>query len=548
MNATSSIRAAPAPDNVRPAPLDHEVVIVGLGFAGMYALHCLREQGFDVHAFEAADGPGGCWYWNRYPGARCDVPSLSYSYSFSEPLQQEWQWTEKYAGQPEILAYANHVMDRFELRSHSTFGTRVVSAVFDDQACTWTVTLDNGRLVVTRFLIAAVGALSTSRIPQWPGQSEFSGQILHTGEWPHEPVDFTGKRVGVIGTGSSGIQIIPKMAQSAEQVVVFQRTANFSVPARNAPLSDDEQAQTKSRYGEIRQLQRLSFAGAIHPGTGKSVLEAADAERSAELESRWQAGGTAFMAAYNDILFNDDSNALVADFVRSKIQEIVTDPVTAEKLTPKGHPIGAKRICVDTEYFDTFNRPNVDLVDVNADPITGFGANGIRTQTQEFALDAVVFATGYDAMTGSLTRLGIVGAGGVSLKQAWSAGPRTYLGVAVNGFPNLLIATGPGSPSVMVNGVMAGEQHAQWFAELLAHLREQGATRIEAKPEDQQLWVDHVNEAASKTLFPKANSWYMGANIPGKPRMFMPYTGGMNVYNQKCADVAADNYAGFEIS
>ena len=517
-----------SPANTGGSEHRYDAVVVGAGFAGMYMLYRLRERGFRVHVFEAADNVGGVWYWNRYPGARCDVPSLAYSYSFSEELQQEWEWTERYASQPEILRYAEHVADRFDLRRDITFGTRVTSAVFDEQSASWTVTTDTGARVSARYLIPAVGCLSATQTPQLPGAESFRGQTYHTGNWPHTPVDFTGRRVGVIGTGSSGIQAIPLIAEVAERLVVFQRTPNFTLPAPNRPLTAEEIRETKSRYAQIRAEMRRTPAGALHPSTGKGVLEVSEQERIAELERRWEIGGTGFMAAFTDILRDADANRAVADFVRGKIRQIVKDPEVAERLCPKDHPIGAKRICVDTNYYETFNRPNVELVDVRATPIRELTPNGLRTSEAEYELDIIVYATGFDAMTGSLTRMDIRGPDGTSLADAWRDGAATYLGLAVAGFPNMFVVTGPGSPSVLVNCIMAAEQHVEWISDLLEHLRDRGANRIEAERDAQDEWVAHVNEVANRTLYPQANSWYVGANVPGKPRVFMPYVGGLN--------------------
>lgn len=537
-----------SPANTGGSEHRYDAVVVGAGFAGMYMLYRLRERGFRVHVFEAADNVGGVWYWNRYPGARCDVPSLAYSYSFSEELQQEWEWTERYASQPEILRYAEHVADRFDLRRDITFGTRVTSAVFDEQSASWTVTTDTGARVSARYLIPAVGCLSATQTPQLPGAESFRGQTYHTGNWPHTPVDFTGRRVGVIGTGSSGIQAIPLIAEVAERLVVFQRTPNFSLPARNRPLTAEEIRETKSRYAQIRADMRRTPAGALHPSTGKGVLEVSEQERIAELERRWEIGGTGFMAAFTDILRDADANRAVADFVRGKIRQIVKDPEVAERLCPKDHPIGAKRICVDTNYYETFNRPNVELVDVRATPIRELTPNGLRTSEAEYELDIIVYATGFDAMTGSLTRMDIRGPDGTSLADAWRDGAATYLGLAVAGFPNMFVVTGPGSPSVLVNCIMAAEQHVEWISDLLEHLRDRGANRIEAERDAQDEWVAHVNEVANRTLYPQANSWYVGANVPGKPRVFMPYVGGLNVYRERCDEVAAAGYRGFRIT
>lgn len=526
----------------------YDVVVVGAGFSGMYLLYRLRERGFRVHVYEAAGDVGGVWYWNRYPGARCDVPSLFYSYYFSGELWQEWTWTERYASQPEILRYAQYVADRFQLRKDITFGTRVTGARFDEAGSYWRIRTDRGDEVTARFFIPAVGVLSLASVPRLPGAESFRGESYHTGRWPHEPVDFTGKRVGVIGTGSSGIQVIPKIAEVAQRLTVFQRTPNFSIPARNRPLTPEEIADHRARWREIRQAMWNTHAGALHPSTGKGVLEVSEQERLAEFERRWEVGGTGFMAAFTDILRDEAANAAVAEWVRGKIREIVRDPRVAEKLCPTDHPIGAKRICVDTDYFQTYNRDNVELVDVRATPIERLTETGIRTTAAEYELDVIVYATGYDAGTGPLVTMDIRGVAGRTLADEWSAGPVNYLGLAVAGFPNMFLVAGPGSPSVLVNCIMAAEQHVEWISDLLEHMRERGAHRVEAEPQPQAEWVAHVNEVAHQTLYPKANSWYMGANIPGKPRVFLPYAGGFHHYRKRCDEVAADGYRGFRIT
>lgn len=531
-----------------PAVPTHDAIVVGAGFSGMYLLYRLRERGFRVHAFEAGGDVGGVWYWNRYPGARCDVPSLFYSYYFSDELWQEWAWTERYAAQPEILRYAQFVADRLRLRRDITFRTRVVSAHFDEAGSVWRIRTDHGEEVTARYFIPAVGMLSVAAVPSLPGAEDFQGEAYHTGQWPHEPVDLTGKRVGVIGTGSSGIQVIPMIAEVAQKLVVFQRTPNFSIPSRNRPLTEEEVADHRARWREIREAMWATHAGALHPSTGKGVLEVSESERLAELERRWEVGGTGFMAAFTDILRDEAANAVVAEFVRGKIRDVVRDPELAEKLCPTDHPIGAKRICVDTNYFQTFNRDNVELVDVRATPIERLTVTGIRTTAAEYELDTIVYATGYDAGTGPLTRMGIRGVGGQTLADVWANGPVNYLGLAVAGFPNMFLVAGPGSPSVLVNCIMAAEQHVEWISDLLEHLRERGAYRVEAEEQPQAEWVRHVNEAAHQTLYPKANSWYMGANIPGKPRVFLPYAGGFHVYRKRCDEVAADGYRGFRIT
>jgi cyclohexanone monooxygenase len=527
-----------------PAPLV-DAVVVGAGLAGMYMLHRLRGIGVSVRVFEAGDGVGGTWYWNRYPGARCDVESMQYSYSFSEELQQEWTWTERYPSQPEILRYAEHVADRFDLRRDIRFGTRVTEAIFDEATGRWTVATDAGDRLSARFLIAAVGCLSAARIPDLKGLDSFQGAHYHTGRWPPDGVDFTGKRVAVIGTGSSGIQAIPLVAAQAAHLTVFQRTANYSVPAWNAPMDPEYERWVKVGYGEIRQVMRVSPSGAYVTFNPVSALEETPEERLLEFEARWAQGGIPFLGSFGDLLFNPEANRMAADFVRGKIREIVEDPGVAESLSPKDHPIGSKRICVDTGYYATYNRPNVTLVDVRDAPIEEITATGLRTAGAEHDVDVIVFATGFDAMTGPLLGIGIRGRGGLTLKRKWEAGPRAYLGLMSAGFPNLFTITGPGSPSVLGNMITSIEQHVDWIADCLAHLRSEGIATIEAAPAAEDAWVDHVNETASRTLYVKADSWYLGANIPGKPRVFMPYAGGVGTYRQKCTDIAERGYEGF---
>jgi cyclohexanone monooxygenase len=520
--------------------------VVGAGLAGLYMLHRLRGLGLSTVAFEAGDGVGGTWYWNRYPGARCDVESLSYSYSFSEELEQEWEWTERYPTQPEILRYVNHVADRFDLRTHIQFETRVTSAVFDEDACRWMIATDRGDRVDAQFVVMATGCLSSWRIPDIEGMGAFRGATYHSGNWPHEPVDFTGLRVGVIGTGSSGIQIIPAVAEQAAHLYVFQRTPNFSVPAHNKPLDAEEQRRFKEGYREYRRLARESLGGLpVQPRDASPLDETPDARRKA-YEEGWAAGGPGgLLSSYNNLVTDRDANNTAAEFVHTKIREIVKDPAVAELLCPTDHPIGTKRICVDIGYYETYNRDNVTLVDIRSHPIVSFTEAGIRTTDAEYALDAVVFATGFDAMTGTLNKIDIVGRSGRTLRDKWADGPRTYLGLQVAGFPNLFTITGPGSPSVLSNMMVSIEQHVDWIADLLAHLRDHDLAVVEASLGAEDAWVEHVNEVANYTLYPQADSWYVGANIPGKPRVFMPYIGGVGNYRAICDGVAANGYEGF---
>jgi cyclohexanone monooxygenase len=528
------------------APLAGEIdsVVVGAGFGGLYMLHKLRELGVSVQGFEAGSDVGGTWYWNRYPGARCDIPSLFYSYTWDEALQKEWRWSEKYAAQPEILAYANRVADRFDLRSMVAFDTRVLSASFDEASARWRIVTNRGDELAARWLVMATGCLSTPRAPPIPGVETFAGATYHTGAWPHQGVDFSGQRVAVIGTGSSGIQAIPQIAAQADHVTVFQRTPNFSVPANNTPLTDKDIADFWQMYPAYIGLVKgpgIGFGGnpANAPGTTPE-------ERRKRYEELWGFGGAGFLAAWGNLLTDIGVNDEAADFVREKIAETVTDPEVAERLKPYDHPIGTKRICVDTAYYETYNRPNVTLVSLRETPIEAISQDGVRTTAASYPVDALVFATGFDAMTGALLSIDIKGQGGADLREAWAEGPKAYLGLAVAGFPNMFILTGPGSPSVLSNMINSIEHHVDWITGCIGDMRRQGRARIEADPGAQEAWVAHVRAVADKTLFPRAASWYMGANIPGKPRVFMPYIGAG--YRKKCADVAAAGYEGFALA
>ncbi len=488
---------------------------------------------------------GGTWFWNRYPGARCDIESLQYSYSFSDELQREWQWSERYATQPEILRYLNHVADRFDLRRDIQLDTRVTAAAFDESANRWTIQTDRGDTVSAQFCVLATGCLSIPKRPEYKGLDTFQGCWFQTARWPDENVDFTGKRVAVIGTGSSGIQCIPLIARQAAHLFVFQRTPNFSMPARNRPLAADAVKNWEANRTQLRQQARTSTFGMLVEQNVKSALEVSPEERKAEFERRWEEGGLCMYGVYADIFLNKESNDTAANFVHSKIRGIVRNPSIAEQLLPKEYPLGTKRLCVDTGYYETFNRDNVTLVDVRATPIQEITNSGLRTSAAAYQLDKIVFATGFDAMTGAACEIDIRGREGVSLKGKWSAGPRTYLGIVVSGFPNLFMVTGPGSPSVFSNMVVSIEQHVDWIADCLRHVREHGLTNIEASEDAENAWMDHVNQIAGFTLFPTANSWYVGANVPGKPRVFMPYIGGVGVYRQKCDEVTSKGYEGF---
>jgi cation diffusion facilitator CzcD-associated flavoprotein CzcO len=525
-----------------------DVVIVGAGFAGLYAHHRLRALGLTLQGYESAADVGGTWWWNRYPGARCDVESMDYCYSFSPELEQEWRWSERYATQPEILRYVNHVADRFDLRRDIQFETRVTATTWDEQAQRWNVLTDRGDRISTQFCVMAVGCLSAPKQPEIAGMETFDGQILYTNQWPHEGVDLGGLRVGVVGTGSSGIQSIPLIAEQAAHVTVFQRTPNFTMPAKNAPLDPEAIRDRKSHYRDHRQVMRESRAGVVVPVPEQSALQVDSKAREAKFEAAWESGTLyGMVAAFNDLLVDRDANDTAAEFVRARIRKIVDDPDVAERLSPRNHPLGTKRPCLDSDYYATFNRANVTLVDVSSTPITELTQRGIRTAADEYDLDIIVFATGFDAMTGSLLRANIVGAHGIALRDKWAAGPRTYLGIATAGFPNLFMVTGPGSPSVLVNMLVAIEQHVDWIADCIGYVCEQGSPSIDATLDAENAWVDHVNEVAGRTLFPSAASWYMGANVPGKPRVFMPYIGGLPQYTRVCESVAADDYRGFTL-
>ena len=524
---------------------DLDVVVVGAGFGGMYALHHLRELGFGVRVFERGSDVGGTWYWNRYPGARCDVESVEYSYSFSPELQQEWTWSQRYPTQPEMLAYAEHVADRFDLRRDITFDTSVTSAAYDEQHDLWLVQTDRGERVAARFLVLATGVLSAARVPEFPGLARFHGETHHTSRWPAEGVDVTGKRVGVIGTGSSGIQVVPHLAAQAAHLTVFQRTANYSISAVNEPLTPEQVLQVREQYPALREKARRSFTGTTVPIHRQSALAVTEDERRAQFEARWQLGGFAFLGSFDDIMSDLDANGLAAAFVRDKIRAIVRDPAVADLLVPTDHPIGSKRICVDTDYFATFNRPDVTLVSVRDRPIEEITETGLRVGGDHHELDVLVFATGFDAMTGSFVRVDVRGRGGLTLADKWAAGARTYLGLQVAGFPNLFTMTGPGSPAVLSNMFLAIEQHVDWIGRLLVHLRRHGLDVVEATAEAEDAWTAHVDEVADRTLYKQARSWYLGSNVPGKPRVFLPYAGGVGRYRKTCDAVAADGYRGF---
>ncbi len=524
-----------------------DILIVGAGFAGLRALHTFRAQGSSVVVLEASDGVGGVWRHNGYPGARCDVESYDYSYSFSPELEQEWRWSERYATQPEILRYIEHVADRFDLRRDIRFDTRMESAVYDEGDSRWTVTAKDGRVWSTGRLVLCMGQLSTPKSPNYPGQESFRGRILHSGQWPKEPVDFKGKRVGIIGTGSSGMQMTPVVARDAAHLVVFQRTANYSIPAANAPVTEEEDREVKANYAARREQARNSPTGLGFRQNRVSALDATPEEREKVYEAAWNRLGFGFALAYYDILLSKPANDTAAEFIRRKIAEKVADPVLREKLTPKGHPFAARRPSVDSGYFEAFNRPNVELADVKEAPIEAFTPQGIRTAAKHHDLDIIVFATGFDVFTGSLFRTRIVGRGGITLREKWADGPTTHLGVAVAGFPNMLIVSGPGSPSLLSNVLLSTEEQIEWFARFLRHCDATGAT-FEVEPEAEVAWAEHLNARVKETLYMTTDSYYNGAEISGKPRVFMPYSGGVRGYRRILETSAAEGYPGFRFT
>jgi cation diffusion facilitator CzcD-associated flavoprotein CzcO len=527
-----------------------DAIIVGAGFSGMYQLLSLRDKlGLSVKVLEAADGVGGTWYWNRYPGARCDSESHSYMFYFSKELVHEWEWSERYPQQPEILRYLNYVADKFQLRPDIALNTRMSKAEYDEQTSRWLVTTDKGEQYSAKYLITAVGCLSSANLPKVEGLKDFTGEWYHTGLWPHASVDFKGKRVAVIGTGSTGIQAIPVIAAEAAHVTVFQRTPNYSLPARHAPLTPEFKQYAKEHADDIYQVMTTNTNGHPFSIADRSALEVSDEEREAIFEEQWKMGGFQFRAAFKDILSSQQANDTAAEFIRNKIREIVKDPVTAELLSDIDHPFAAKRPPIDADYFETYNRDNVSLVSIRQTPIERITATGIKTTAQDYAFDTIVFATGFDAMTGSLVKMDITGREQRTLKDYWQAGPKTYLGLQVPGFPNMFTITGPGSPSVLCNMVPAIEQHVDWITDCIRHMQQHDLNRIETTEQASHTWQQEVDRAANATLLPKVkHSWYLGANIPGKPQVFMPYAGGLAHYREICNQAVAQNYKGFEFN
>jgi len=534
-------------DHDSASPTVFDVVVVGAGFSGLYALHRLRNDlGLRVVVFEAGTGVGGTWYWNRYPGCRCDVPSYAYSFSFSPELDQEWSWTEKCAAQPEIERYLNHVADRFDLRRDIRLETRVTGARYDEATGLWDVTTDDGGITHARWFVSGAGILSAGNVPPFKGRDTFAGESYFTGQWPHHPVDLAGKRVGVIGTGSTGIQVVPVVAEQAAHLTVFQRTANYSVPSRNGPMDPEFERALKAKYPEARAKERASPVGLHEDSPTRRALDVSPEERQRVYEAAWEAGGFRLLVStFTDLVTNREANRTISEFIAGKIRQRVRDPQVAEKLIPT-HPFGTKRPALDNGYFEAFNRDNVALVDLRDTPIVEITPRGIRTSDREHPLDVIIYATGFDGFSGSLVRMDIRGRGGRRLQDHWAEGPRTALGFGTHGFPNFFMVTGPQS-GVFFNVARNIEQHVDWIVDCIRYLRDHGHVAIEATPEGEARWNARVEAAANATLVPETDSWWVGANIPGKPRRILRFVGGAVAYQQACNEAAEKGYEGFEL-
>ena len=546
MTTTAQLqRSSPA----SAVPPHADVVVIGAGFGGMYAHYRFRQLGLSLFGFEQGTDVGGTWYWNRYPGARCDVESVDYCYSFSRELLGEWQWSERFSTQPEILDYAGYVADRFDLRRDIKFETKVVSSRYNEAANLWTVTTDKGESITCQYLVTTVGCLSVPKEPEFEGLENFKGEWVQTGAWPKQGVDWAGKNVIVVGTGSSAIQTIPEVAKTAGHLTVFQRTANYTVPAYNGPLPDHRREEVFADYpASLDMLKHTRGGQTFELGTDLSAADFSPEEQRERLQQAWQLGRWNLQSCFRDITINEDTNRMVADFFAEKVRETVKDRATAEMLIPSGYPLGTKRLCLDSDYFETFNRDNVDLIDINEEPIVRITETGLQTGKQDYPADLIIFAIGFDAMTGPLVNLGIEGRGGQSLKQAWQDGPECYLGIAAPGFPNLFMVNGPSSVSVLSNMILTLEHHVDWIADCIEAMRGKGRDTIEARDDATYDWAAHTEMVANRTLFPKANSWYMGANVEGKPRMFLAYIGGFANYVARFDAVAANDLEGFDLT
>ena len=522
-----------------------DVVVVGAGFGGMYAVYRFREMGLRVQGFEAGGDVGGVWYWNRYPGARVDLPSIDYSFSFSPEIEQEWTWSEQFAAQPELLKYINFVADRLDLRRHIQFSTRVTRAVWDESRKLWTVTTDRGDTYEATYCIMATGPLSIPKDPEIPGIDRFKGQLLRAAKWPHESVSFAGRRVGVIGTGSTGIQIVQEVGKEAGELFVFQRTPSFTMPMRNEALEPDYVAEVKRHYAGIRESARNSAVGGVRPQSTRAFFSVTPSQRRQLLEDAWKNGGLAMLGTFADLLTNAEANEQVAEFVRGKIGEIVNDPQTAEKLKPRGYPIFARRPCLDSSYYETFNRPNVHLKDCTSDPIEEITERGVKTQAGEVELDALIFATGYDGLTGALLAFHIVGRDGRTMSDKWKDGARSHLGLMMEGFPNLFMTTGPNGPAALANIIRISEHDVDWIAAAMTHMDKNGLSTIEPTPQAEQAWMDIVFALSQRSLLLKAKTWYVGANVKDKPQGLTLFTGGFQKYREHCAAAVQGGYRDF---
>ena len=551
----SAVSSQPSQQAATDQQQIYDAVVVGAGFAGMYMLYKLQQRGLKVRLYEAGSGVGGTWYWNRYPGARVDVESVEYSYSFDDDLQQQWSWTERYASQAELLRYCDHVADRFKLRPNMQFDTKVTAAHYDETSARWTIRTSRGDHVSAKYCVLATGFLSSGNLPDFVGLADYQGNKYLTSCWPKEGVDFSGQRVAVIGTGSSAVQSIPIMAQQAKHLTVFQRTPSFSIPARNGPLDKAYEARVKAMYGEWRRRQRDDSRGGFialnfEPASpnNKCALECTPEERLADYETRWKNGGLAYYSSYIDLLTNKAANETLAEFVRDKIRERVTDPVTAELLCPTTYPILAKRLCADTDYYETYNRDNVTLVSIKDSPIEKLTSKGLVVRGQEYEVDSIAFATGFDAVTGAIKNIDVRGAGGTDLNEHWLGAPRAYLGLMSAGFPNLFFLDGPCSNGALVSPMLLSEYQVEWVDRFIATVGTQATARIEAKLDAENAWMEHMGDVAKGSLLYEANSWYMGANIPGKPRALLSYLGGLEAYRQQCRAGEANAYGNFTIT
>lgn len=522
-----------------------DVVIVGGGFGGMYATYRFREMGLRIQSFEAGGDLGGVWYWNRYPGARVDLPSIDYSFSFSPEVEQEWTWSEQFAAQPELLAYIDFVARRLDLRKHFQFNTRVTSAVWDEQRKLWTVKTDQGETLEATYCIMATGPLSVPKDPEIPGIARFQGQLLRAARWPHEPISFAGKRVGVIGTGSTGIQIVQEVGKEAGELFVYQRTPSFTMPMRNENLEPEYVAEVKRNYAGIRESARNSAVGGVRPQSTRAFFSVTPRQRQQLLEDAWKNGGLAMLGTFSDLMSNPEANEHVAEFVRGKIGEVVEDPATAEALKPRGYPIFARRPCLDSSYYETYNRPNVHLVDCLTDPIVEITEKGVRTESGEIELDVLIFATGYDGLTGALLAFDVVGKDGRKVNDKWKDGARSYLGLMMEGFPNLFMTTGPNGPAALANIIRISEHDVDWIAAAMVHMEKDGLASIEPTAEAEQGWMDLVYELSQRTLLTKAKTWYVGANVKDKPLGLTLFTGGFAKYRELTSAAVRDGYRGF---